>query len=334
MNEGKHMSSNLLRKFNSKMEKKIQILITGIFILTILSACQAASGVVPGVTAANGFPGNSADMQTRIASGQGFTGLRNATAAPTATETPAPTNTPAPTATTVSQTDIAMQTAQDYSAALVKGDFGAASKDVSAFSLLASKITAGDVVTALTEAKQKGAAYSDFKFDSAQTITDNTILVHVTYTLASVDIKTGKTTQTTQDEQWPFRLENKHWLYNWGNIIDYKTLTATAKLTNGLTVTPLQLTRYSDKIRLTVLAQNSTTESIVIGQPNQVLATFHFADKSVDAVNTRYILDSYRSYTDINIDVMGLYTTYPDSVEIVKYKTTTAAAWYTFALSD
>jgi hypothetical protein len=336
MNEGMKMSSNILQKLNHQMGRKLRILITGIFILTILSACQAAAGgVVPGVTAGNGFPGSSTDMQTRIASGQGFGGPgSNATAIATATETPAPTSTPLPVATTVSQTDLAIQAAQDYSAALQKGDFGAASKSVSAFSLLAGKMTAGDVVTALTEDKQKGAAWSDFKFDNAQVLTDNTILVHVTYQLASVDSKTGATAQTTQDEQWPFRLENKQWLYNWGNIIDFKTLSATAKLINGLTVTPLQLTRYSDKIRLTVLAQNSTNESIVIGQANQVLATFHFADKSVDAVTTRYILDGWRSYPNVTIDVMGLFTTYPDSVELIKYKTTTAAPWFTFAFSD
>jgi hypothetical protein len=54
----------------------------------------------------------------------------------------------------------------------------------------------------------------------------------------------------------------------------------------------------------------------------------------VEAENTRYILNAWRAYPDVTIDVKGLYTTYPDAVEIVKFKSTTAAPWFTFALTD
>ena len=161
---------------------------------------------------------------------------------------------------------------------------------------------------------------------------DRTILVHVAYQLSSKDAKTGQTVATAMDELWPFRLESKKWLYNWANIIDFKTLGFEYKQTAGLTLAPLQLTRYSDKIRLTVLAQNSTNESIVIGSANQVLATFHFADKDVQAENTRYILNSLRSYTNVTIDAKGLFTSYPASVDIVQYKNVKVAPWFTFAL--
>jgi hypothetical protein len=279
------------------------------------------------------------DLATRIASGGGPGGFGRpgssaaATAAPTST--PAPTNTPEPTASTVSPSEEAIQAAQDYFAALQQGDFSAASKLVSSFSLLANRLTAGDVVDALTQQKAKGAVWSGFNVVGSQVFDANTVLIHVTYQLSSVDAKSGKPVQTQMDELWPFRLERKVWRYNWTNIIDFETLGSEAKLSNGLTIKPMQLTRYSDRIRLTVMAQNGTAESIVVGgTTNQQLGAFHFGSQTVQAENTRYLFDAYRSYTDISIDVKGLFKTYPDAVELVQYKSTTAGPWFTFALSD
>ncbi len=283
-------------------------------------------------------------MQTRIAAGPGAGGLGQgnfgrgnfgqAQQTTTATVQPKPTSSPQPTATPTSQTNAALQTTQDYFAALQKGDFGAASKLVSAFSLRTNNLTAGDVAASLTQQQAQGASWSGLRVLGSQVFSNDTILVHVTYTLANKDAKTGKVVETTMDEQWPFRLENKKWLYNWTNIIDFKTLGADAQLVNSLTIKPIQMTRYSDRISLTLLAQNGTGEAIVIGSANQTLAIFHFGNQSVDSVSTRYILDAYRSYTNVTVDVKGLYTSYPDSVELVKSRTSSAAAWFTFGLVD
>ncbi|HEX9012922.1 MAG TPA: hypothetical protein VF813_05380, partial [Anaerolineaceae bacterium] len=103
--------------------------------------------------------------------------------------------------------------------------------------------------------------------------------------------------------------------------------------TAGLTIAPLKITRYSDHLTLTVLAQNATNEAIVIGTANQTLATFHFGSQAVDAVNTRYILDSLRSYSNIDITVNGLYKTFPDSVDIIQYKNAQVKPWFSFNLN-
>jgi hypothetical protein len=325
------------------MEKKIRIGMIGIVVVFILAACQAANGATPAANSgqsAGQFGPNPAmqtqvasnpDMQTQIASGV-IPGPVRASATPTLV----PTASPAVESTTsaVSPTAGAVQAAQDYFAALQNGDFTAASKLVSAFSLRTGKLTEGDVADALTQEKSQGAAWSDLQVVDSQVFNDNTILVHVRYQLSSLDAKTSKTVQSEVEEQWPFRLENRKWLYNWTNIIDFKTLSADARLVNGLSVKPLQLTRYSDKIRLTLLAQNGTDQAIVIGQSNQTLAAFHFAEKSVNAENARIYLDAYRSYPSVTIDVKGLFTSYPDSVEMVKYTTTSAVPWFTFALGD
>jgi hypothetical protein len=336
------------------MKKSMRFLWTGLLVIVLLAGCQAASAT--GGTASTGnFSAQGgqppADMQTQIASnpelatrmasgggpgGAGGPGGFGATTTATAIATVEPTATPEPTATAVDPTSGAVQTAQGYFTAIETGDFSTASKLVSSFSLLANKLTAGDVVEALTQQKTAGAAWSNFKVAGSQVFDTQTILVHVTYTFSSTDAKSGKTVETTMDEQWPFRLEQKKWKYNWTNIIDFETLGSNAKLSNGLTVKPLQMARYTDKIRLTVMAQNNTVEAISVGgTTNQRLGTFHFGSQTVEAENTHYLFDAYRTYMSITIDVKGLYTSYPDAVELIRYGVTgTATPWFTFALND
>jgi hypothetical protein len=331
------------------MDKTMNKIMVGLLVTILLAGCQAANGATQGAPGGTGYgqAPSSSDMQTRIAAnpdmatrfaaggGPGGPGGFSGNATATLTVTPAPTETPAPTATTVSPTAAAEQAAQDYFAALAKGDFAAAAKSVSAFSLMANKLTSGDVIDALTQEKANGAAWSDLEVKGSQAFTDNTVLVHVTYQLSGLDPKTGKAVQTQMDEEWPLRLENKQWRYNWTNIIDFNTLSEDAKLSNGVTLKPVQITRYSDRISLTVLAQNGTAETVVLGgADNPTLGEFHFGDQTVEAVNTRTILDAWRTVPEMTIDVKGLYTGYPDAIEIVKYKTTHAPSWFTFGLTD
>ncbi len=337
------------------MDKKFKILLVGVALTLILAACQtatptAASGFT-GTRRAGGFSGtpnparetqfaSNPAVQTRIAGGGGAGGfggqggqlaLRE-TATPTVE--PTATSTLQPTATATPETDAAVQAAQNYFAALQKGDFAAASQLVSAFSLMANSITADDMVAALTQQHTNGAAWSGLQIVGSQIFNDQTILVHVTYQLASKDAKTGATVQTTVDEQWPFRLELGQWRYNWTNIIDFDTLAIDSKTANGLTLTPMEMIRYPDRIRLVLIAQNNVNEAIVIGQANQILATFHFGTQSVDSVSMRYIFDAHRGYNNVYIDVTGLYNRYPDAVEIIKFKSVSTPAWFTFGLVD
>lgn len=290
-------------------------------------------------------------MQTRIASGQG--GFGRSTATPTLMPTVAEVPTETPTA--VSPTAPAETAVQDYFAALASGDVSGASKLLSAFSLMQAKTTAGSVANQLAEQKLKGATWSGLEIKDSQVFSDNTVLVHVQYQLAGglpqgtmTPVPTATTAPAGQatvtpaaqtpaqvDEVWPVRLEAGKWLVNWNKVIDYETLTTPVQQASGLTIDPLKVTRYSDHLTLTLLVQNATNEAIVIGQQNQVLATFHFGDQAVDAVNTRYIIDSMRSYSDIEISVPGLFKSYPDSVDLVKFKNfPTQKPWFSFKLSS
>jgi hypothetical protein len=307
-----------------------KLLITLIISTLLLTACTSASGSTP--VGPMGTP--NAAMQTQIASGGSPGGFAGPGAQVTATATPTaqPTATPQPTPTVVSQTALAEQAAQAYFDAVQKEDYAGASKLVSAFSQLVFKMTASDVAAALTQQAQQGITWSDLQINSSQVFDDHTILVNVTYQQTVVDAKTGAKTTSPVNATWALRIESNQWLVNWDNVIDFETLDFTTKTTAGLAITPLQLTRYTDRIVMTVLAQNYTNETIVIGQTNQILATFHFGNQAVNAVNTRYVFDRLRSYDNVQITVMGLYTSYPDSVEMVKYINYTVSPWYTFGL--
>ncbi len=336
------------------MNKRMHIVWAGLILTLVLAACQAqatpsASSSTGGSGAGNfsgaggtgggNFRNNPAfetrvagdpALATRIASG-GF-GAGRATATPTPMPTIA--NVPTPTPTVITGSDLAAQTVQGYFTDLQNGNFNSASALLSAFSLLEANTTASQVADQLTQMKAQGYAWSGLKVVDSQPFNASTILVHVQYTLTAPDPKTNKPVQSQKDELWPVRQEAGQWLYNWQNIIDFNTLTVPVQEIYGLTIQPLQLTRYSDHLTMTVLAQNATSEPIVIGQPNEVLATFHFGSQSVDAVDTRYIIDSYRSYTNVNITVNGLYKTFPTSVDLIKSPSYPDQPWFTFNLGS
>jgi hypothetical protein len=306
---------------SKEMNKKIKIIGIGIVVMVLLAGCQFGTG-------AGRLLGNSqSPLDTAT--------VAMSTPLPADTPTPQPTSDPiTPTPTVDPAIQSAEDTVQAYFAALENGDFSAASRQVSAFSLMVNTMTAGEVAEALTQQSLDGAVWSGLQIEDAQVFDAKTVLVHVTYELAAPDPQSGKTVKAEQDELWPVRLENGRWLYNWTNVIDFKTLNLDYQETAGLTIAPQQITRYSDKLRLTVLAQNGTNDPIVIGQTNQVLATFHFGDQSLDAIDTRYVFDRLQTYENVNIDLPGLYTRYPDSVDIVKYKDYQVAPWFTFNLGQ
>ena len=331
--------------YGVKMKKTFHTLVLSFVVIAFLAACQASpSGSIALTGAQNGTVGTGAGTGTTNRQfGQGssvgqsgttgsFSGLgRNRT--PTVEPTPLPTETPIPTATPVNPADLAVKTAQDYFTAVSTGNYTEATRLISSFSLRVAEMTAGDVQAALASQAQSSGAWSNLVVKESQVLDAQTILVHVTYQVTGKDAQTGNVSQQARDELWPVRLEAGKWLYNYGNVIDFHTLTLTAQTTAGLTVLPTQITRYSDRLVLTFLAQNDTNDPIVIGSQNQVLATFKFGDKSVQAQNTRFIIDRLRGYPDLQIVAQGLFTTYPDAVELVQSKNANVQPWFSFNLN-
>jgi hypothetical protein len=246
--------------------------------------------------------------------------------------TPSPRPSPTPTATAVPTTAQAVQAAQAYFAALEKGDFESAVNQLSAFSLAVFNMSSGDAVSALQGLKANGGRWSQLEVLDSRDFTPETVLVHVRYQYASLDSKTKEPVTSTRDELWPVRNESGVWRYNWGNLIDFRTLTVNAQTLSGITILPQSLMRYSDRIQLVMLMQNNTSQPFVFGQTNEILAQFHFGDTVVPAQKTQIILQPLRSTPNVAFDLPGLFETYPDSVEIRKWQNLNTPAWFVFNL--
>jgi HlyD family secretion protein len=252
----------------------------------------------------------------------------------TATPESAATATLTPTATSTSDVDPAVQTAKDYFAALQNKDYHAAAELTSTFSLTVDGMTRGDGATELNTKMQAGTEWSDLQVLDVQAFSEKTHLVHVTYTLTTQDAKTGQTSQASMDELWPVTFENNHWLYNRNNLIDFRSLAVDEQSMAGLRMRPVRLMRYSDHMTLTLLVQNSTNETIVLGLTNEILAAFTFKDQTVEAVKKQMVFQRLHSYSDATIEVEGLFTSFPDRVIIRQWKNLKVAPWFDFKFGN
>ncbi len=207
-------------------------------------------------------------------------------------------------------------------------------------------MTRGDGADELHQKMLAGMEWSDLQVQAdadnpqTQAFSDKIHLVHVTYTLTTTDAKTGQTAQANKDELWPVMFENNRWLYNRNNLIDFHSLTIAEQSMAGLRVRPVRLSRYSDHLTLTLLVQNTTNDTLVLGQTNEIMAAFTFKDpanqsgRTVEAVKKQLIFQRLRSYSDATIDVAGLFTSYPERVIIRQWKNLKVAPWFDFKFSD
>lgn len=243
-----------------------------------------------------------------------------------------------PTATagtpSVAEQDPAVTAARSYFMALQEGNYQAAAALYSNFSLMMSEMTQGEAALDLQGQMARGSHWSDLEVKETRPFDDRTVLVHVSYRFEGEDAATGQIAQSQPDEWWPMRLENGRWLYNRDQLVDYRILDVTAQATGGLIVKPLRITRFSDRIRLTLMVQNTTNEVIVLGQANEKMAIFSFQDQQIEAVKKQMIFDRLRTNPEVNIEVMGLYENYPESIIIRQWKNYNVQPWFTFQLTE
>lgn len=241
----------------------------------------------------------------------------------------APTNQPS-----AIEQDPAAAAARGYFTALEQGNFEAAAALYSKFSLMMAGMTRADAALDLQGQMARNSRWSALEVKETRPIDDRTVLVRVSYRLEQVDPTTGQVAQSRPDEWWPMRLENGRWLYNRDHLIDYRMIDVPAQAAGGLVIKPLQISRYSECIRLRLMVQNTTNDAIVLGQVNEILALFTFKDQQVEAVKKQMIFDRLRTNPDVTLEVMGLYETYPDGVIIRQWKNYNVKPWFTFQLAE
>jgi hypothetical protein len=151
---------------------------------------------------------------------------------------------------------------------------------------------------------------------------------------AAVDVKVLSAGRSnSHQETWIFRLENGRWLYNFANLIEVRTLDVEPQTTGGITLVPRRMALFSDHFSLELLAQNRTGEAVVLGQSNEILATFDFAGRKVTNEAVRVILEPLRSYPHVVVEARGEFRSFPLSVEIRTWKDYQVDPWYRFDLA-
>jgi hypothetical protein len=208
------------------------------------------------------------------------------------------------------------------------------------------EMTRDDAANELQNQKVQGQQWSNLEIQKVESFDDKTVLVYVTYAntknaaeasqtpIAGTTASAGDDSGSAMVEDvWAIRQESNEWLLNWKNLIDFKTLSATAQTVSGVTVLPSQLLRYTDHMEMRMLIQNRTNETVVFGQSNEILGTFYFGDTTVVAEKTQWVLNALRSTNDHTLIIKGLFTAYPDSVAIRQWKDYQVAPWYEFLLN-
>lgn len=326
------------------MDKKISTFIAALILIVVLAACQTANAATlnnqasnsTGNSPANGQALTTQVVQTAVAAAISQTQSVSATSVQTQTTTETQ-STAIVTATATADSKIAsaIEVAKTYFNDLANKDFSDASQLISAQSLRISGITAGDASDELQKESKNGTSWSDLTVSGGEVFDSSTILVKVTYQLTSTDATTQKSTTKEVDELWAMRLEGGKWFFNWENIIDMESVDASSQENSGLTLTPFEMVRYTDKIVLHMIARNVSGSSIYMGDSTQILGTFYFGSDTTNAVNNLTVLQNTHTDTDYTISVAGLFTSYPTKVEILKYKDyPTVAPWFTFSLSS
>lgn len=307
-------------------------LLTILLTAAILSGCAAQPAAAVAAIPAN------APAQTAP------TAASDEPAAPQPTQTSAPVQKPThdPAQEQEDLEEQAEQAARAYFTAASEGKHDEAASLISQFSLMVFEITRGDASAALNAQKIAGISWSNLEVLDTRPFDAQTMLVHVTYSETAPKTSKGSVTPAPEDSEtppaetiealWPMRLENGQWLYNWNNLIDFRTIDTPAQTTSGVTMMPVQINRYSDRIQLIILVQNRTNDAVVFGQVNETLGIFHFGDQAVEAEKTQWILNPLRSVPGAVLEAKGFFADYPDMVEIRKWKNYDVLPWYTFQL--
>lgn len=264
--------------------KKFSVSLFVLLVLSmVLSACQAATPVEGGTEEA-------------------------AAAAPAVMATLLPTATPRPQPTATSAAQPAQTALLAYCAALQAGQPADAAALLSDFGLLTADLSRREAQSQLAAQMQAGKGWQECQLRSIRLLDDQTALAEVSFRLADAS--------KSEQAIWALRFEADRWGVNWGGAVDRRTLYVEPQKLNDVTVQPLELVRYTDRLQLRVMVQNNRDEGLVWGAANQPMASFHWGDKTLDAAGKRLVFNTQKSYSSAAVDLPGFYETDVQSVDL------------------
>lgn len=234
---------------------------------------------------------------------------------PLGSNLPNPTLTPSPTLpssaddlqiTPTSELDV-ITSAKKYYEALKRDDYVEAVNLISEYSLSLTNSTREDVRISLDKAAFNGWKLLDYRIVESQILDERTALIHVL-------TKELMENEPQNYDFWvAFRKENGQWHLNLNSLVDDRTVDTTPQNINGVSVQPIQIIRYVDKVRIVLKIENTNQRGCFWGWAGDKVATFYFGEQAYDVQGSLEI-KSDRVYPDAYVELKGFYETYPNKI--------------------
>lgn len=202
------------------------------------------------------------------------------------------------------------EVAKKYYEALVSREFEEAVNCLSDYSLSLSGTTRQEVISFFEQQDFKGWRMVDYRLVETRVLSDDLVLAHI---LTKEQL--GDSEPQVYDFWVALRREGERWRLNGNLIVDDVVLNVEPQTINGVSVQPVQIVRYTDRLVLILQIENKNDRGCFWGWGNKV-AVFHFGGEVVDVTGSLQI-EANRTYTNVRVHVSGFHSTYPSAVDLV-----------------
>lgn len=206
------------------------------------------------------------------------------------------------------------EVAKKYYEALVSKEFEEAVNYLSDYSLSLSGTTRQQVVSYFEQQDFKGWRMVDYRVLETKELGADVVIVRVL-----TKEQAGNNDPQTYDFWVALRKEEERWRLNWNLIVDDVVLNVEPQTVNDVTVQPLRIARYTDRLVLVLKIENNSDRKHFWGWAGEKIASFRFGNRIVDVIG-RLEIEPSRTYPDAWVKVDGFYDVYPSTVSLFGWR--------------
>jgi len=202
-----------------------------------------------------------------------------------------------------------------YLEALQQRRFEQAAAFISDYSLSLLGLRRQDIISHFEQQDFEGWRLLDYRVTESQELDEDLVLVH-----ALIKEQIGRDEPQNYDVWWALRREGGEWRINWGALVDDRPLDIEPQTINDLTLQPLRIIRYADRMRLLFRIENNSDRGCIWGWAGEEAAAIHFGDQIVSVSGTSEDIAPQRVYPDAYVDIDGFRETYPTAVDLTGWR--------------
>ncbi|MDY7077928.1 MAG: nuclear transport factor 2 family protein [Chloroflexota bacterium] len=201
-----------------------------------------------------------------------------------------------------------------YLDALKRQDIERAASVVSEYSLALSDNSRENIIAQLEKKVSEGWRLVDYEIIETRMLDNQLVLMYIT-TRERVS-----NNESRDCYYWTvLRQENGQWRINWNRVVDAHTLHVQPQTVNGVTIQPMQMICYAEKVRFVLDIENSNTRGVFWGHAGEKVGAFHFGDRVLDALGDLHIGPEC-TYPGAYIEARGIYKACPTAVDLLSWR--------------